>query len=225
MGMFDRVQGPRSITQPEDREMNETEIVVIIDRSGSMAGKEEDVIGGYAQLVEDQKKLPGECRWTTVLFDDQYEVLLSGAAIGDVPPLEYSVRGMTALHDAIGRTVKLVGERLHQENFQGKVIVAIMTDGCENASKEYTLQQVRDMITHQESKYGWEFLYFGANQDAFEEGTKYGMKAQNIANYEASKQGTRDAFAAMNATVTDYRGRGGSLGGASDRSRQARGPG
>lgn len=163
-----------------------TEIIYILDRSGSMAAVWDDAFNGLNNFVAEQKKEPGECNFTLVAFDDKYEVVTSAKPIADVETYssnELFPRGFTGLIDAIGKTVNAVGERLAKttaEERPDKVLVVIMTDGYENASKEFTLQQVKDMIKHQEEKYSWEFIYNGVGIDVIQDGLKMGMKAQNV---------------------------------------------
>lgn len=193
---------------------NLTEIVFILDRSGSMSSLTDDTIGGYNAFIEQQKKEPGEARLTTVLFDDKYELLHDGVNLNDVAPLthdEYFARGMTALMDAIGRTVNAVGDRLSKEDETerpGKVIVVITTDGMENASREFTKKQVKDMITCQTDKYNWQFMFLGANIDAASEAESIGINRAFASTYTASAAGTDALYTTMSKTVSNYRGTG-----------------
>ena len=188
-----------------------TEIISILDRSGSMGMLVSDTIGGYNSFLADQKKLDGECKVTTVLFDDRYEELYSAVDIKNVKDLtskEYFVRSTTALYDAIGRATTSAGARfakMSESDRPDKVIVLIITDGFENASKEFTLSQIKEMIQHQESKYSWEFVYLGANQDAFDVGSSMGMKMSNVATYAATSTGTTTAYAGFSAKTTSFR--------------------
>ncbi len=193
---------------------NLTEIVFILDRSGSMQRLAEDTIGGYNAFIEEQKKQDGEANLTTVLFDDQYEVLHNGVNIKDVKPLtdkEYTARGMTALMDAVGRTINSVGDRLSkmdEVDRPSKVIVVITTDGMENASTEFTKKQVKDMITHQTEKYNWQFMFLGANIDAASEAQSIGISPQFASNYCYTKVGTDALYKTMSKTVACYRSAG-----------------
>ena len=154
---------------------NLTEMVFVLDRSGSMSGLAADTIGGFNELIEKQKKIEGDAYVTTVLFDHEYEVLHDHVALGEVAPLtdkEYFARGSTALLDAVGRTINAVGARLGatpEEERPAHVVFVITTDGMENASREYTAKQVREMVEHQQQKYSWQFVFLGANMDAVSE--------------------------------------------------------
>ncbi|MBR5879782.1 MAG: hypothetical protein IKY91_09505 [Akkermansia sp.] len=193
---------------------NLTEIVFILDRSGSMDHIAADTIGGYNTFIEKQKQEPGEAKLTTVLFDSIYEVIHDGVDIQKVEPLtstQYWARGMTALMDAVGRTINSVGERLAatpEEERPGKVIFVITTDGLENASREFTRAQVKQMIEHQTSKYDWQFMFLGANIDAAAEAVSMGIDAQFAANYSASDIGTESVYATMDCAVSTLRATG-----------------
>jgi len=188
-----------------------TEIVCIIDRSGSMQAIVNDAIGGFNTFLEDQKKHPGEATLTYIQFDTEYELLHENTPIKDVRPIDmttYKPRGMTALLDAIGRTIDTVGRRLSNipdENRPAKVVVAILTDGEENSSHEFTLEKVKGMITHQKDTYQWEFIFLAANQDAFAEGAKIGIDPKDIQNFAATGKGVRAAYAHAGASVGSYR--------------------
>ena len=182
---------------------NLTELVFILDRSGSMAGLEGDTIGGYNSLLEKQRKEVGEATVTTVLFDDQYEMIHDHAAIGkvkDITNKEYFARGMTGLLDAVGKTINHVGNR-HKNALDSEVpnktMVVIITDGHENASREFALPQVKQMIERQKEKYGWEFLFLGANIDAVTTAASFGITADRAVTYEADAKGTRMNFDAV----------------------------
>ncbi|WP_423801252.1 vWA domain-containing protein [Neobacillus sp. SAB-20_R2A] len=173
---------------------NMTEIIFLLDRSGSMAGLESDTIGGFNGFIEKQRKLEGETRVTTVLFDDQYEILWNGVDARQInlTDQEYYVRGMTAMLDAVGKTILDVGYRLSKtpENDKpGKVILVITTDGMENASSEFSYTKVKELIKHQKEKYNWEFIFLGANIDAKEEAGCLGIDVENAFNFEASEKG------------------------------------
>jgi uncharacterized protein YegL len=188
-----------------------TELVFILDRSGSMSGLESDTIGGYNSLLEKQKKEPGECIITTVLFDDKYELLHDRINIKGILPItvkEYYVRGSTALLDAIGRTINKVGnaqKNTAEEERAEKVMVVITTDGMENASREYDYCKVRQMIERQKEKYGWEFIFLGANIDAVETAARFGISADRAANYHADSEGVRLNYRAVSDAVSSFR--------------------
>lgn len=193
--------------------MPKDEIVLIIDKSGSMDTIKDDAIGGFNSFLTEQKDIERDANVTFVLFDDRYDLIHNGKDIHEVEELTkktYRPSGTTALLDAVGRTVDRVGERLNELTNSEKpenVIVFILTDGMENASSDYTKDQVKEMIQHQESKYSWEFIYGGANQDAFEEAGGLGIKAQNTFNFEATGQGTREAYENSSDMVANYRKR------------------
>ena len=188
-----------------------TELVFILDRSGSMTGLEDDTIGGYNGLLGRQKKVDGEARITTVLFDDQYEMLHDHADIKKVEAIterEYFARGCTALLDAIGKTISTVGKRhkfAPDSEVPAKTMVVIITDGHENASREFNLKQVKEMVERQKEKYDWEFLFLGANMDAISTAAAFGISADRAATYSATKKGTRDNFEAMEQVCCSVR--------------------
>lgn len=186
---------------------NLTEMVFILDRSGSMSGLETDTIGGYNSMLEKQRKEVGDAVVTTVLFDDRYEMLHDRVAIGkikDITNKEYFARGMTGLLDAIGKTINHVGNR-HKNALDSEVpsktMVVIITDGFENSSKEYSLLQVKQMIERQKEKYGWEFLFLGANIDAVSTAASFGISSDRAVTYEADGEGTRMNFEAVSQVV------------------------
>lgn len=163
-----------------------TDITVVLDRSGSMASIQEDMEGGLNTYIKDQQQQPGEANFTLVQFDDQYDRVHVGIPINTVPKCKLQPRGYTALYDAVGRAVTETGERLDKlpdGQKPGTVIMVIVTDGHENASKEYTAEQVRDLVTRQSTIYNWRFTYLGANQDAFAVAKDMGV--QSSANYAA----------------------------------------
>ena len=184
-----------------------TELVFILDRSGSMSGLEEDTIGGYNSLLKKQKAEPGEATITTVLFDDQYELLHDRINLKGISPItdkEYFVRGSTALLDAIGRTVDKIGnaqKHTADDERAEKVMFVITTDGMENASREYNYDKIKAMIERQKEKHGWEFLFIGANIDAVETASKFGISADRAADYHADGKGTATMYEAVAQTV------------------------
>lgn len=189
-----------------------TEIVCVIDRSGSMRTMCAEAIGGFNHFLEEQKRLPGKAQLTLVQFDHLYEVMHASKPISDVPPLNpstYVPCGTTALLDAVGRTVDDVGTRLSglpEAQRPSKIIILIITDGYENASHDYSAQRVREMITHQRETYSWEFVFLGANVDAFAEAAKLGI--QHTATYAASGVGTSQAYASVTRATSSLRSSG-----------------
>ncbi len=190
---------------------NLTEMVFILDRSGSMSGLETDTIGGYNSLMDKQKNEQGEATVTTVLFDDCYEMLHDHADIKKVEPMNnktYYARGCTALLDAIGKTINHVGNRHKYApdiEVPEKTMVVIITDGYENASREFNLDKVKSMIEHQKEKYNWEFLFLGANIDAVKTASSFGISADRAVTYEADSVGTRMNFTAVSEAVSCVR--------------------
>lgn len=192
---------------------NLTEMVFVLDRSGSMSGLAADTIGGFNELIEKQKKIEGDAYVTTVLFDHEYEVLHDHVALKDVAPLtdkEYFARGSTALLDAVGRTINAVGARLAatlEEERPAHVVFVITTDGMENASREYTAKQVREMVEHQQQKYSWQFVFLGANMDAVSEADELGISASHAANFAPSRRGVSMMYRmALNDVMCSVRG-------------------
>lgn len=182
---------------------NLTEIVFILDESGSMSRLTDDTIGGYNSFVKEQKNQSGEAYLTTVLFDDRYIVLHDHINIHEVPELtwqEYKPLGLTALMDAIGRTINNVGERLAntpEEDRPSHVVFVITTDGCENASQEYTKEKVKEMIEHQQTKYSWEFMFLGAGIDAYEEAASIGLNNAHVMSVASSSDGINNMYASV----------------------------
>ncbi len=190
---------------------NATELVFILDKSGSMSGLEKDTIGGFNSMLEKQKKVGGECRITTVLFDHTYTLLHDRNDIRAVAPMtqkEYFVGGSTALLDAIGTTIHRIAtaqkHAVPDERAQ-KVMFVIITDGEENSSTEYTADKIRSMIEWEKEKYGWEFLFLGANIDAVQTASRYGIGADRAVDYVPDAKGTQLNFEAMAETVACYR--------------------
>ena len=175
---------------------NLTEIVFILDRSGSMAGLEEDTIGGFNAMIEKQKREPGEAYVSTVLFDNTCDVIHDRVVIQKVAPMtrkEYYVRGCTALLDAVGGAIRHIGnvhKYAREEDRPEKTLFVITTDGMENASRRYSYEKVKSMITHQKEKYGWEFLFLGANIDAAAVAGRFGIGEDRAVNYHNDSIGT-----------------------------------
>lgn len=188
-----------------------TELVFILDRSGSMSGLEADTIGGYNSMLDKQKKEPGEAIITTVLFDDKFELLHDRISLKGISPItekEYFVRGSTALLDAIGRTISKIGnaqKHTLEEERAEKVLFVITTDGQENASREYGYDKVRQMIERQKTRYGWEFIFLGANIDAVETAARFGINEDRAVNYNADGAGTQLNYEVLSETVSCMR--------------------
>lgn len=191
---------------------NLTEIVFILDRSGSMAGLEKDTIGGFNAMMEKQKKEPGEALISTVLFDNNTQVIHDRVPLERMEPLtekEYFVRGSTALLDAVGGAIHHIGnvhKYAREEDRPEKTLFVITTDGMENASRLYSYDRVRAMIRRQQEKYGWEFLFLGANIDAAEEAGRFGIRPECAADYRADSQGTEVIYASICEAVHQVRG-------------------
>jgi len=188
---------------------NLTEIVFILDRSGSMNGLENDTIGGFNGFVKKQAEA-GQTSLTTVLFDDKYEILHNGIDARDITltEREYFTRGSTALLDAVGKTINDVGKRLDntpEDSRPGKVIFVITTDGLENASREFSYDQVKNMITHQTEKYNWEFIFMGANIDFAKEGGKLGISADRSFGWTANSAGVNVMYRSVAALCNTIR--------------------
>lgn len=188
-----------------------TELVFILDKSGSMSGLEKDTIGGYNSMLEKQKAVDGECRITTVLFDNNYELLHDRIDIRAVNPItekEYQVGGSTALLDAIGRTIHKIGnaQKNTADDYRSeKVMFVIITDGEENASREYSADKVKAQIERQKTKYGWEFIFLGANIDAVQTAERFGIAPDRAVDYLADSAGTELNFKVMSAAVATFR--------------------
>lgn len=207
-----------------------TDITIILDRSGSMQGVRDDTIGGYNTFISEQAKLPGEARMTLVQFDDQYERVYMGVRVGEVRPLDHKTfvpRGSTALLDAIGRTISETGSRLAalaEADRPGKVIMVIITDGYENASKEFKRERVFSLINHQREHYSWDFVFLGANQDAIAAGAAIGVMASKVMSYAADAKGMQDVFASTSNYVGTMRATGQATFSDDDRAKQHRSP-
>lgn len=190
---------------------NLTELVFILDRSGSMQGLEADTIGGFNSMLSKQQKEAGEAYLSTVLFDDKVEVLHDRVRVDAVRPItqkEYYVRGCTALLDALGGAIRHIGN-IHKyarpEDVPEHTLFVITTDGMENASRHYTAPQIKAMIQRQKEKYGWEFLFLGANIDAVETAGRLGIDSDRAVNYHNDSAGTRLNYATVSAAVSAVR--------------------
>jgi uncharacterized protein YegL len=188
-----------------------TELVFILDRSGSMSGLESDTIGGYNAMLKKQKKESGEAIITTVLFDDGYELLHDRINLRGLAPItdkEYFVRGCTALLDAVGKTInKIANVQKHtaDEEQAEHVMFVITTDGMENASREFNYEKIKQMIEYQKNKYGWEFIFLGANIDAIETAERFGISKDRATNYHPDSEGTLLNYEVISETVSCLR--------------------
>ena len=190
---------------------NLTEIVFILDRSGSMSGLEADTIGGFNALIKKQKAEEGEAYVSTILFDDKQQVLHNRVDLKNIKPMtrdEYFVRGCTALLDAVGGAIHYIGNThkyAREEDRPEKTLFIITTDGMENASRKYTYEKVKQMVQKQKEKYGWEFLFLGANIDAIGVAGRFGIDADRAVNYECDSKGTEVNYKALNKAVSQVR--------------------
>lgn len=188
-----------------------TELVFILDRSGSMRGLEKDTIGGFNSMIEKQKKQEGECYVSTVLFDNESEVVHDRVKLSEIEPMtedDYYVRGCTALIDAVGGAIHHIGN-IHKyarpEDVPEHTMLIITTDGMENASHRYTSDKVKQMIKRQKEKFGWEFLFIGANIDAVETASRYGISSDRAVNYNADSKGTEILYNTVSASICQMR--------------------
>ncbi len=190
---------------------NLTELVFILDKSGSMSGLEADTIGGYNSMLEQQRQVDGSCVITTVLFDNHYELLHDRVDIRAVKPMtdkQYVVGGATALLDAIGKTIRNISaaqEHTADEYRAEKVMVVITTDGEENASCHYSSRQINEMIQRQKERHGWEFIFLGAHIDAVRTAGRFGIDADRAVDYVPDGKGTALNFCMMSKAVTAFR--------------------
>lgn len=188
-----------------------TELVFILDRSGSMAGLEDDTIGGFNAMIEKQKGEPGEAIVSTVLFDNESVVIHDRVDIQDTQPMtrkEYYVRGCTALLDAVGGAIHHIGsvhKYAQEEDCPEKTLFVITTDGMENASRRYSYDRLKAMIERQKEKYGWEFLFLGANIDAAAEAARFGIAPDRAANYHADSMGTEVIYETVSEAICQVR--------------------
>ena len=220
--------------QTKEKMNNITELVFILDRSGSMGGLESDTIGGFNSMLKDQKKQEGKAFVTTVLFDHEIETLHDRVPLKKVKPLtdkdyteietlhdrvplkkvkpmtdkDYTVRGCTALLDAIGDTIKHIAsihKYARKEDVPANTMFVITTDGIENASRRYNSREIKRMIEKEKKKYGWEFIFIGANIDAIETAKSYGIDVDRAVNYHADSKGTNVVYEAVNVAVGNMR--------------------
>lgn len=189
---------------------NLTEIIFLLDRSGSMAGLEDDTIGGFNAFIDKQKRLKGKTIVTTVLFDHEYEILWNGVDANEIKltDKEYYVRGSTALLDAVGKTIVDVNHRLAKTNEDekaGQIIFIITTDGMENSSHEFTYKKIKQLIKHQQEKYDWKFIFLGANIDTGKEADNIGIHKNNAYSFEASESGVQHMYDVVHDSVSEMR--------------------
>lgn len=189
---------------------NKTKIVVLVDRSGSMSATKSDMEGGFAKFIEDQRKLPGECQVSLYRFDTQYDTVFENVDIHakQASHMVIDPRGSTALLDAIGRTIDRVGQQLKalpENERPGAVIVMIITDGAENASREHTYASVQAKIKEQNEKYNWQFVYLGSDLSTRTEAAKMGIQQDAVAQFENSSRGINQMYAASSVGTSDYR--------------------
>ena len=190
---------------------NLTELVFILDRSGSMSGLERDTIGGFNSMIEKQRKQDGECIVSTVLFNNDSQVIHDRVPLDKIEPMterDYYVSGGTALIDAIGGAIHHIGnvhKYARKEDVPENTVFIITTDGYENASYRYLSDKVKRMIEHEKEKYGWEFLFIGANIDAVETAKHYGIDQDRAVNYHADAQGTDIVYATVSQAVCNVR--------------------
>lgn len=191
-----------------------TELVFILDRSGSMSSLTEDTIGGFNSMIEKQKKEEGECIVSLVIFDHTTEVVYDRVPVNNIPPLtekEYFTRGSTALLDALGGAIHHIGnihKYARREDIPEKTLFVITTDGMENSSTIYSSAKVKSMITKEREKYGWEFLFLGANIDAVETASRYGIRRDRAVRYHSDREGVALNYEILSNTVSSYRRRG-----------------
>lgn len=190
------------------KKKNLTEMVFVLDRSGSMENLTSDTIGGFNSMIKKQKKEKGDAFVTTVLFDDEYEVLHDHVNIKKIRPItdkEYFARGCTALLDAVGKTINSVSNRLRvtlEEERPDKVIFVITTDGLENSSREFSKNTIKDMIIRQQDKYSWTFIFLGANMDAVGEAAGIGINADFARTYTADSIGTKSVYESVSRAMS-----------------------
>ena len=190
---------------------NITELVFILDRSGSMAGLVSDTIGGFNAMIEKQKKQEGECLVTTVLFDSRFDTLHDRVRLADVKPMtseDYTPGGCTALLDAVGDTIKHIAgihRYIRPEDVPENTVFVITTDGMENASRRYGYSQIKELVEHEQQKYGWQFLFLGANIDAFGAAEDIGIRREMATNFLADRDGMELCFAAVDNAVSSAR--------------------
>lgn len=192
---------------------NLTEVVLILDRSGSMSGLEDDNIGGFNSMLKKQRKEEGDANVTTVLFDDEIEMLHKRVDIKEIKNItskDYYVRGCTALLDAIGYSINFMinVQKNKKEERAKNILFIITTDGYENASKEYSYEKIKKMITYEKERYNWQFLFLGANIDAISTARNFGISEEFASNYVSDEVGTQITYEVMNSAISTCRAMG-----------------
>ena len=190
---------------------NLTEVVFILDRSGSMSGLEGDTIGGFNSMLKKQREEEGDANVTTVLFDDEIEMLHKRVDIKEIKNItskDYYVRGCTALLDAIGYSINFMINVQKKEERAKNVLFIITTDGYENASKEYSYEKINKMITYEKERYNWQFLFLGANIDAISTARNFGISEEFASNYVSDEVGTQITYEVMNSAISTCRAMG-----------------
>lgn len=190
---------------------NLTEVVFILDRSGSMSGLEDDTIGGFNTMLKKQREEDGDANVTTVLFDDEIEMLHKRVDIKEIKNItskDYYVRGCTALLDAIGYSINFMINVQKKEERAKNVLFIITTDGYENASKEYSYEKIKKMITYEKERYNWQFLFLGANIDAISTARNFGISEEFASNYVSDEVGTQITYEVMNSAISTCRAMG-----------------
>lgn len=188
---------------------NKSEVILILDRSGSMASIKTDIEGGLKAFIDGQKAQPGECYVSLYQFDTVYEPVFENVNINKTPDIKIEPRGGTALLDAIGRTINAVGIRLaatKEEDRPGLVLICVLTDGQENSSREFTTAQVKELVTHQTDKYDWDFVFIGTNQDAVLTGASYGFMASKSLSFASNAAGISNSLLSCSGYATNMRG-------------------
>ena len=193
---------------------NLTELVFIIDASGSMSGLVDDTVGGFNTMIARQKEQDGECLVSLVTFNHTQSVILDRARLSEVKPLtrdDYTPMGSTALCDALGGAIHHMGnvhKYAREEDRPSKTVFIVTTDGMENSSRRYCSDDVKAMVRRQQEKYGWEFLFLGANMDAVETAARYGIRADRAARYNCDSEGIGKNYESLGKAVSDMRGKG-----------------
>lgn len=185
-----------------------TDITILLDRSGSMNSIKNDTVGGFNNFIEDQKLVKGRADVTLVQFDDKYEVDYTAKNVKDVPKLNFKPRGNTALLDALGRSIAETGERLcklNKNSRPNKVVFVVITDGEENASKEYKKSQISEMVKHQQNKYSWDFIFLGANIDSIKDGRSLGFIPNFSVDYKPTKKSVDKTWDLISSKIATYR--------------------